>query len=239
MGPGPMQKLKREPASQARGATRNSLEQPALPSERHVPRSNRLKTSPPTQDMSTAAMGARLVKAGVPFDEDFVSGLLSQLIEAGELGGKHDDLETNFLISVIEGIRPRDMVEAMLSTQMAMVHVATVKQVRRLNRSIYPELQDGAANTLAKLVRTFATQIEGLTRHRSGGSASVSVGHLSINQGGQTIVGNVTPSQCEAGSDEATPSPPLLVDAKAVPMPSIEENEERVPVPESRTFEKK
>jgi hypothetical protein len=194
--------------------------------------------------MSTAEMEARLVKAGVSWDDDFANGLLSQLIAAGELGREHDDLEVNFLLSVIEGIRPRDMVEAMLATQMAMVHVMTVKLARRLHRSIDPASQDGAANSLAKLVRTFAAQMEALTRHRSGGSPSVLVGHVSFREGSQAILGNVTQNQGEAAPEETAPSPPLLVDAKAMPMPSVE-NKEGIAVPvsrateESRTFQKK
>ena len=241
MGPGSIQKLQ-SVAQQERSATSDNLEQTtamaALAPERPKLRSNILK-KPPKPDMRTAALEARLVKAGVPRDDDFINGLLSQLIAAGELGREHDDLEVSFLLSVFEGIRPRDMVKSMLATQMAMVHVTTVKLARRLHRSIDPASQDGAANSLAKLVRTFAAQMEALTRHRSGGSPSVLVGHVSVSQGGQAIVGNVTQSQDEAGSDEATPSPPLLVDAKAVPMPSVEENKERVPVPASHTFEKK
>jgi len=55
MRPGPMQKLQREPTSQARGAARNGREQtkatPALPRQR-TSRSRRLKI--PTPDLSTA-----------------------------------------------------------------------------------------------------------------------------------------------------------------------------------------
>ena len=68
---------------------------------------------------------------------------------------------------------------------------------------------------------------------RNGGSPSVSVGHMSISDHAQAIVGNMTQIQGEAAPDEAAPSPPLPVDAKAVPMPSLE-NKEPAPVPESR-----
>ena len=123
-----------------------------------------------------------------------------------------------------------------------MVHVMTVKLACRLHRTIDPASdpasQDGAANAFAKLVRTFATQTEAFTRHCSGGGPNVSVGHVSVNEGGQAIVGNVTQSQHETASDEAV-SPPLLVDAKIVAMPDVEENKERVPVPISRARREK
>lgn len=99
MCPGPIQKSQSEPAPQERSATRNSLEQPmdksALAPERPKLRSNSLPNIP-TPDMRTAALEARLVKAGVPQHEDFINGLLGQLITAGDLGGRHDDLEVQF-----------------------------------------------------------------------------------------------------------------------------------------------
>ena len=61
---------------------------------------------------------------------------------------------------------------------------------------------------------------------------------MSIGAVGQAIIGNLTQSQREAVPDEAAPSPPLPVDAKAVPMSTVE-NEARVPVPESRAEQKK
>jgi hypothetical protein len=88
-------------------------------------------------------------------------------------------------------------------------------------------------NTLGKLIRTFTALVEALRRRRNGGNPSVSVGHMSISDHAQAIVGNTTQIQGEAAPDEAAPSPPLPVDAKAVPMPSVE-NKEPVPVPESR-----
>jgi len=188
---------------------------------------------------------ARLVKAGVPRDQDFINGLLGQLISAGDLGRQHDDLELSFLLSVIEGMELRDMIDAMLASQMAMMQPVIAGSARRLHRAIDAATYSYEANTFAKLVRTFGTLTEAFTRHRSGGGPNVSVGHVSISEGGQAIVGNVMQNQGEAAPDETAPSPPLLVDAKAVPMPSVE-NKERVPVPESRarteesrTFEKK
>jgi hypothetical protein len=181
--------------------------------------------------MRTPALEARLVKAGVPEDADFINGLLGQLITAGDLGGRHDDLEVSFLLSVMEGIKPHDMVEAMIAAQMALLQTNIAKQSRRLNRTLQG-YEDGPVNSLTKLVRTFVTLSEALTRHRNGGGPNVSVGHVSFGEGSQAIVGNVTQRQGEAAPDGAAASPPLLVDANAVPMPTAE-NKERMAVPEA------
>ncbi len=127
--------------------------------------------------------------------------------------------EINFLLSVVEGMAPRDVVEGMLAAQMAMVHVASARVARRFNRVIDAAQQDILANTFNKLMRTFTTQMDALTRYRSGGGQNVMVGHVSVSEGGQAIVGNVTQGQREAPLDNAAPSQTLFVDAKTVPMP--------------------
>jgi hypothetical protein len=43
-----------------------------------------------------------------------------------------------------------------------------------------------------KLARTFAAQVEALKRYRSSGEQTMRVEHVTVNEGGQAIVGNVT-----------------------------------------------
>jgi hypothetical protein len=51
--------------------------------------------------------------------------------------------------------------------------------------------QDSAARAFNQLARTFATQVEALKRYRTGGEQKVTVQHVTVNEGGQAIVGNV------------------------------------------------
>ena len=51
--------------------------------------------------------------------------------------------------------------------------------------------QDSAERALNKLARTFTTQVEALKRYRTGGQQKVTVEHVTVNEGGQAIVGNV------------------------------------------------
>jgi hypothetical protein len=52
--------------------------------------------------------------------------------------------------------------------------------------------QDSAERALNKLTRTYAMHLEAFKRHRTGGEQKVTVQHVSVNEGGQAIVGNVT-----------------------------------------------
>jgi hypothetical protein len=52
--------------------------------------------------------------------------------------------------------------------------------------------QDSAERAFNKLARTFAAQVEALKRYRTGGGQTVRVEHVTIHEGGQAIVGNVS-----------------------------------------------
>jgi hypothetical protein len=51
--------------------------------------------------------------------------------------------------------------------------------------------QDSAERAFNKLTRTFTTQVEALKRYRTGGEQKVVVEHVTVNAGGQAIVGAV------------------------------------------------
>jgi hypothetical protein len=47
------------------------------------------------------------------------------------------------------------------------------------------------ASSAARLLCAYATQVEALRRLRNGGSQTVRVEHVYVNEGGQAIIGNV------------------------------------------------
>jgi hypothetical protein len=126
-------------------------------------------------------------------EPDFLDGLLLQLANVGMEGRGVDERWLNFMLSVVKGIEPHDQVEAMLAAQMAAVHNATMTFARRLNHVENIPQQDSAERAFNKLARTFAAQVETLKRYRSEGGQTVRVEHVTVNEGGQAIVGNVSP----------------------------------------------
>jgi hypothetical protein len=125
-------------------------------------------------------------------DSNFAEGLVSQLFNAGTVGKNFDGKGANFLLSVIKGIAPKDEVECMMAAQMAAVHMATMTFARRLNHVDNIPQQDSAERAFNKLARTFAAQMEALKRYRTGGEQRVIVKHVTVNEGGQAIVGAVS-----------------------------------------------
>lgn len=121
----------------------------------------------------------------------FLNGILKQLINASQNRNGIDESGFNFMASGIRGINPQDQIETMLAAQMAAVHVASMDLARKLATADTTQQQDSAERAFNKLTRTFATQMQTLKRYRTSGEQKVTVEHVTVNEGGQAIVGNV------------------------------------------------
>jgi len=88
-------------------------------------------------------------------------------------------------------MNPEDAAETLILAQMAAIHQATMMMARRLNHVENLPQQDAAERALNKLGRTFAAQMDTLKRYRSKGQQVVRVERVTVNEGGQAIVGNV------------------------------------------------
>jgi len=76
----------------------------------------------------------------------------------------------------------------------------------RLGRTETIPQQDSAERAFNKLARTYAAQVEALKRYRSRGDQTVRVEHVTVNEGGQAIVGNVNHGgRGSLKNEEATP----------------------------------
>ncbi len=124
-------------------------------------------------------------------DGHFLEGMQGQIATIGSHGRKIDEVASNFLLSVVRGVQPRDELETMLAVQMGAIHQATMTFARRLNHVDNIPQQDSAERALNKLARTYAMQMEALKRYRTSGQQKVTVEHVTVNAGGQAIVGAV------------------------------------------------
>lgn len=122
----------------------------------------------------------------------FVQGLVGQIVNIASQGAKPDEKAMTYVASMIAGIKPRDEAEAMLAAQMAAVHNASMTFARRLAHVTTIQQQDSAERAFNKLCRTYAAQLEALKRYRTGGQQKITVKHVTVNEGGQAIVGNVS-----------------------------------------------
>ena len=124
-------------------------------------------------------------------DTNFMAGVHGQIARIGSHRTKVDEDNSNFVLSVVRGVQPRDELEALLAVQMGAIHSATMMFARRLNHVENIPQQDAAERALNKLARTYAIQMEALKRYRTSGQQKVTVEHVTVNAGGQAIVGTV------------------------------------------------
>ncbi|MGH8533673.1 MAG: hypothetical protein ACREV1_13320 [Gammaproteobacteria bacterium] len=126
-------------------------------------------------------------------DPSLLEHLISQLAVAYD-GYKQYSIEfvVDAALAAVQEIEPHDGVEAMLAVQMVAVHNAAMGFLRK---ATLPEQTfegvDANVNRAAKLLRTYVAQVEALSRLRTKGQQTIKVEHVTVESGGQAVVGNV------------------------------------------------
>jgi hypothetical protein len=158
-------------------------------------------------------------------DPDFVWGLTQQIISATK--NFHFGEALGWVLSFIKDMKPQTHARRTLAVQMACVQVASMHFTDQLapapNGEIDIRKQDSAARILTSLHRTYAMQLNTLKNLLSGGEQRVTVRHVSVNEGGQAIVGNVDHSPRIL--DHNDPTTPALTDKR---QPAIDVVSKRV-----------
>jgi hypothetical protein len=124
--------------------------------------------------------------------DDFVDVELRRVLTMfRDKDGEIDATAVEAVLAVLDGSEPQNETEAMLLIQIATTHALTMKIARRLTTVDTIPQNDSASVTLARLQRTFTTQIETLASLRRGGRQKMTVEHVHVHSGGQAIVGTV------------------------------------------------
>jgi hypothetical protein len=139
--------------------------------------------------------------------------------------------DTNTALAVMDGIQPRDEIEAMLAAQMAATHNVAMHMLHKAKHAEYLEHMNSFGGLATKLLRTFTAQTEALAKLRRGGEQTVRVEHVHVHSGGQAIVGNVNHAGGGGGLLENQNQPHAKALSHAPQSPLWGENPEREPVP--------
>jgi hypothetical protein len=95
-------------------------------------------------------------------------------------------------LALLHGINPQNAIEGMLAVQMVGTHNIALEMMRRaIIKGQSSEEVNRKINLSTKLLRTFTSQVEALQKMRNRGQQTVRVEHVTVNAGGQAIVGNV------------------------------------------------
>jgi hypothetical protein len=117
--------------------------------------------------------------------------------------GKRDVQNVKWAFAAINGIGPKDELEALLAVQMIGVHSFAMECLKRASQEGQTTYGvDANVNRATKLLRTFTTQLEALNRHRGKIGQPMVVGNVNVNEGGQAIVGSVSTNGRNKASTE-------------------------------------
>jgi hypothetical protein len=135
----------------------------------------------------------RLNKAFGTVSSDFVNASLLQIQAAARSPfGTISETAMNAALAMIEAAAPKDEIEGALAVQMSCTHAAAMAILGKLDSGFGTERRIALfASAAARLMRTFAMQVEVFRRLRNGGQQFVRVEHVHINEGGQAFIGNV------------------------------------------------
>jgi len=111
-------------------------------------------------------------------------------------------------LAIMKGIGPRDEIEGMLVAQMVATHNTAMTLMSRA--MVQQQTLVGIEQSLkygVRLMALYAQQIEALSKYRGKGQQKITVEHVTVNAGGQAIVGNIG---ARAAPAAATAPPPAL-----------------------------
>ncbi len=141
---------------------------------------------------SNAQDYARLMEALGLFDPTMVGGFLSQVSNSvSKTRGEIDQSNTDFALGLVKSIEPQNEVESALAAQMAATHICMMDSSRRYLWADTLIGKDSAERAMNRFARTYAAQMDALKRYRQTAQQTVRVERVTVNEGGQAIVGNV------------------------------------------------
>jgi len=134
---------------------------------------------------------------------DFTNACIFQIQAAARSPfGTISETAMNAALAMIAGARPKDEIQGALTVQMACTHTAAMAILGKLDSGFGTEQRIVAfASAAARLMKTFAMQVEILRRLRNGGQQFVRVEHVHVNDGGQAVIGNVKSGIREGSAD--------------------------------------
>jgi len=136
---------------------------------------------------------ARLKQALGTSSSDFVNASLFQLQKAAQLPcGGISEIAINAALAMIQAAEPQNEIEGALAVQMACTHTAAISILARFGGSGGSERRVAAlASAASRLLRAYSGQVETLRRLHHGSDQHVRVEHVHVNEGGQTVIGNI------------------------------------------------
>lgn len=141
-------------------------------------------------DEREQVFGALAAMAGTR-SGDFVIYLESQLTRIGDKRSPWHQNQANAGLAFVANQNPRNEREAMIASQIFMVHSAMMEHARRLALAETIAQMEYAERAMSRLSKLTLSLMEGLNKEQHGSTQRVVVEHVNVHSGGQAIVGEV------------------------------------------------
>ncbi len=199
-----------------------------------------LKSRPTDHGFTTAATvedpldviySARLNEATGTRSSAWAKHLLGQLANVGAEGRSGEPLAegVDAGLAFLNGLAPADEIEAALGAQMFAMHNLAMSMARRAEGVEGFEWKKFTADQANKAARTFAAQVEALSKLRSGGKQQVEVRYIYVDaRGGQNIIGSDLGGR-DGNTNRKQPHVPGLAFAPGMPMWSEDQAGDALP----------
>ncbi len=129
------------------------------------------------------------------YDPDLTTSIADQVINTcmtGEELTERSTLRINATFAAILETDPQDPTELMLATQMATIHNTVMRySALAMKDEQTIELASFYVNSITKMMRTYTTQVEALSKYRTKGQQKITVQHVNVNDGGQAVIGDI------------------------------------------------
>ncbi len=106
--------------------------------------------------------------------------------------GKSAEQHATFVSAIFAETEPRDALEAMLISQMTATHVAMTTLSGRMSYQDSTDIRESLERSITRLSRTYLAQMDALKKYRSKAQQVVRVERVTVHEGGQAIVGDVS-----------------------------------------------
>lgn len=124
---------------------------------------------------------------GMKTDDAARSVYLSSVTALGETAERYSDLAS----AMFAEIEPKGAVEAMLVSQMTVTHVAMTRLSERMTYQTSYQVRESLERSMTRLSRTYLAQMDALKKYRAKAQQVVRVERVTVNDGGQAIVGHL------------------------------------------------
>jgi hypothetical protein len=93
--------------------------------------------------------------------------------------------------AIFAELEPQDAIEAILIDQMTATHVAMTTLSERMTYQTSTDIRESLERSMTRLSRTYLAQTDAFKKYRAKAQQGVRVESVTVNEGGQAIVGDV------------------------------------------------